>query len=55
MKIVLCSLSIAILGYFALQMLPARDGPPRLAANSTDIVDETSTAPRSVPRVRGHR
>ena len=55
MKIVLCSLSIAVLGYFALQTLPALNAPPRLAANSTDVADDASADSRGAPRVRGHR
>jgi hypothetical protein len=34
MKIVMLSLSIGILGYFALASLPEPSGPPRLAASS---------------------
>ena len=40
MKIVLLSLSIGILGYFALQALPLRDHSPRLTANSSDATIE---------------
>lgn len=36
MKIVLLSVSIAILGYFALQTLPDRREGPQLASNSLE-------------------
>lgn len=54
MKIVLLSLSIGILGYFALQALPRRDHNPRLAENSAPATTEASQATRDVRRVRGH-
>ncbi len=54
MKIVLLSLSIAILGYFALQSLPLRDHNPRLASNSSEPTSDASTPLPQVHRARGH-
>lgn len=61
MKILLLSVSIAILGYFALQALPDRRDAPRFASASSDATadgtadatSDASTYSRNVPRVRG--
>ena len=49
---VLLSLSIAVLGYFALQYLPERGHAPRLAANSSNASETTAPpTPSAVPGI----
>jgi hypothetical protein len=47
MKIALLSLSIAVLGFFALQALPEPGARPQLAMHSSDAEDKAAT-PRPV-------
>ena len=49
MKIVALSISIGILGYFALQALPGLDEAPNLAASSHDA--NAAASPADTPRV----
>jgi hypothetical protein len=56
MKIVLLSLSIGVLGFFALQNLPAVYTTPDLRPSSPDTVQtEAEANPKAVTRILGHR